>query len=447
MILVGILLCSITVWASSEEDSDEFYHCVSIEHINYHNTKDNPLYRASGYIRESNESFKCLQIKDSIDGYPVDAIEGHAFYGCPASEIIIPTSVKYILGSAFKYSSIKELTVPESVSYVDNWVAENCTYLKTLNWNTPLAKCIPTGAFASCTRLKQVNLSKGVEDIMDSAFVSCTSLEKIVLPETVKSIRDYSFSGCSSLKEIYIPTSVKNISGSAFSGDKKLVIKGNANSYAEYYAKANGIPFKEVGSAQKPITNRPLIKSAQVSGNTLKVSLFNKVPQATYTYYVMAYIYDLADKKEFDDCSVRKVRTSKTAVTMYNMPKGQYRIYCKSERNGKIGWSNDLWFTIKNQPVNTPVVKNVSVKGNTITVTMAVPKKSKGYDCILAKDWDGLPHEAAYTLKNQTAQKIVFKNVKPGTYYVTAHAFVREKINSGKKVFGDWAKYKKIIVK
>lgn len=70
-----------------------------------------------------------------------------------------------------------------------------------------------------------------------------------------------------------------------------------------------------------------------------------------------------------------------------------------------------------------------------------------GYDCVLAKRWNIIPEEKAYTIKNKRISTITFKNVKPGTYYVGAHSFVRENVMSGLKVFGEWSESKKIVVK
>jgi hypothetical protein len=54
------------------------------------------------------------------------------------------------------------------------------------------------------------------------------------------------FSCCTSLTSVDIPRSVTKIDHGAFDGCDKLVIKGYAGSYAEKYAKENGIPFEAI---------------------------------------------------------------------------------------------------------------------------------------------------------------------------------------------------------
>ena len=116
----------------------------------------------------------------------------------------------------------------------------------------------------------------------------------------------------------------------------------------------------------------------------------------------------------------------------------------------KYRYSNGVSFQVKTKAAAVPVLKTVKVKKNrNVTVTFSNPSKNRGYDCILAArlDNDGYPQEAAYTIKNQNKKTVTFTNVKPGTYYVMAHGYVREKKTTGRKVFSDWSSYKKIVIK
>lgn len=77
--------------------------------------------------------------------------------------------------------------------------------------------------------------------IASGAFADNNTLHSITLPNTLKVIGENAFSNCTSLKKVYIAPSTINISKNAFS--KNITIYGQSNSFAETYAKTNGIPF------------------------------------------------------------------------------------------------------------------------------------------------------------------------------------------------------------
>ena len=111
--------------------------------------------------------------------------------------------------------------------------------------------------------IKTVIIKNGVTSIGDGAFLGCKGLadEKgfvivrnvlydyvgkdvnVTIPNSVTSIRESAFSGCTSLTAITIPDSVTSIGNGAFYECTGLTISGKSGSYAETYAKENGIPF------------------------------------------------------------------------------------------------------------------------------------------------------------------------------------------------------------
>ena len=111
--------------------------------------------------------------------------------------------------------------------------------------------------------IKTVIIKNGVTSIGDGAFLGCKGLadEKgfvivrnvlydyvgkdvnVTIPDSVTSIRESAFSGCTSLTAITIPDSVTSIGNGAFYECTGLTISGKSGSYAETYAKENGIPF------------------------------------------------------------------------------------------------------------------------------------------------------------------------------------------------------------
>ena len=76
---------------------------------------------------------------------------------------------------------------------------------------------VPYKAFSNNSRLKTVNLAKGIEKIGTDAFSSCSNLTSIELPEGLTEIGDSAFSSCSNLKLKTLPSSVTKIVSYAFS--------------------------------------------------------------------------------------------------------------------------------------------------------------------------------------------------------------------------------------
>ena len=98
-------------------------------------------------------------------------------------------------------------------------------------------------AFNACENLTGITLPKSVTKIGDEAFRDCKSLTDITIPEGVTKIGVRAFAGCESLTGITIPASVKKIGANAFTRCDRLTIDAPAGSYAQSYAKENGIPF------------------------------------------------------------------------------------------------------------------------------------------------------------------------------------------------------------
>ena len=115
----------------------------------------------------------------------------------------------------------------------------------------------------------------------------------------------------------------------------------------------------------------------------------------------------------------------------------------------------EIMVTVKTSPVTgKPAVKSAKVSRQgtkrNVTVTFTVPKSCDGTDWVLAKkvsksdngSYTGVS-SYAYTKKNQTKTTVVFKNVKPGVYYLAGRAYVKGYAKSYTK----WSKIKKIVVK
>lgn len=221
------------------------------------------------------DAFYCCSSLTSImlpEG--LTSIDSGTFYGCSnLTSIAIPESVTSIGECAFwGCSSLTNITIPDSVTSIDDCTFENCTSLTSVEIPNSVTS-IGNYAFSSCISLTSIMIPNSVASIGEEAFSGCKSLASITIPAGVMSIGRLAFYNCESLTSITIPNSVTSIDYDAFSDcNSSLVIKGNANSEAERYAKDNNIIFKSVGYSVPVISAKSSynIKIVDNNGNPIK---------------------------------------------------------------------------------------------------------------------------------------------------------------------------------
>ena len=203
-----------------------------------------------------------------VDNCIVNIRSKELVVGCRTSVIPSDGSVTSIGPRAFSgCSGLTEITLPNSVTMLGSDAFSCCTGLTEISLPQGLDE-IANGAFSSCSALTRVTLPDGVTRIGDDAFNACVSLTEVTLPNSLRQISRYAFYGCSKLtfvkipdgvtqigacaflncaelKTAIVPASVVTIGDSAFDDCDNLTIYGVKGSYAETYAKENGIPFVE----------------------------------------------------------------------------------------------------------------------------------------------------------------------------------------------------------
>ena len=137
-----------------------------------------------------------LDVKKAIIREGVQHIGRNAFYTPLSSKkllqsVVLPQTLTSIGLGAFYHTEIESVVIPNGV------------------------KRISTLAFACCSKLKNVILPDGLEEIGGSAFMM-SGLEEIWIPDTVTSIEDSAFSS-SNLKSVHISNNVTSIGRYAFS--------------------------------------------------------------------------------------------------------------------------------------------------------------------------------------------------------------------------------------
>lgn len=239
----------------------------------------------------------CTELESVTLPNTITSIGFLAFDGCTALKSInIPNSVTHIDTSFDRCSSLTSITIPESVTYMESGAFNNCTELKTVQFNAINCRAnpyndlpffegcdnltnftfgesvqrIPKGLFNKIYSLASVTIPASVTSIEQKAFMNCNGLSSIIvapgnkvydsrdncnaiietesnkliagckgtkIPETVTSIDSYAFYNCSGLSSIDIPESVTSIGGYAFflcSGLKSITIPKNVTSIGAY---------------------------------------------------------------------------------------------------------------------------------------------------------------------------------------------------------------------
>ena len=120
---------------------------------------------------------------------------------------------------------------------------EGCTALRRVVLPESL-RAIGEMAFSGCVRLPSVVIPGGVARVGTLAFANCQALTHVRIEPGVKTLGPSCFSKCTGLTRVDIPSSVTSLAGGVFFGcGRQLTLYGAADSYAQKYAKFNGLAF------------------------------------------------------------------------------------------------------------------------------------------------------------------------------------------------------------
>lgn len=185
--------------------------------------------------------FGCKKLENIVIPNSVKIIEDYALADTGLKTITLPLELKSIGEGAFSSNAYLEtIVIPDSVKEVGVYAFTGCTMLR--NVTLPRGTKTFRIAFSKCTGLEEVFIPNTV-NYANSMFADCSSLRKVILEEGIKEVSTQMFYGCNNLLEIYIPASVTTIVG--LPNTKIVTIYGESGSYAEKYAKENGLDFKE----------------------------------------------------------------------------------------------------------------------------------------------------------------------------------------------------------
>lgn len=147
--------------------------------------------------------------------YPVIHLVGGLFNGAEIKSVTLPEGLTEIQGQVFRNTAITEIIIPSTVVRVGGSAFSGCKRLSKVVFLPKKMEIVDREAFAGCTSLTSVHLPASVERLGDGVFKE-SAVSDVVLPQNITSINSNMFEGCKSLKTLQVPTTVKTIEGGAF---------------------------------------------------------------------------------------------------------------------------------------------------------------------------------------------------------------------------------------
>lgn len=137
----------------------------------------------------------------------------------PTGDVVIPATFTYEgtnykvtnIGSFCDNKNITSVEIPSTVKKIEESAFANCTKLKSVKMSK--MDSIGIAAFKYCSSLKSVKMSK-MDSIGSGAFAYCSSLKEVYI--NAKTVGEEAFSRCSKLSKVTFGDNVKKIGGACF---------------------------------------------------------------------------------------------------------------------------------------------------------------------------------------------------------------------------------------
>ena len=245
----------------------------------------------------------CVKLENIVLPANLKSIEECTFYGCEnLKSVTIPDGVTSIGHDAFYFcKNLTDVDFSAGLTSIDEYAFGYCEGLKSVTFGSSLKKMgegafrwcknlesvtakgltqIPEYAFSGCVKLKTIEFSESLSRIDEYTFLDCKGLEKLSLSDSLKLVGEGAFKNCKRLAEVSVEGVSTKIGNQAFkSAAKDLVISATLGSYAESYAKKNGVSFSGSDSplsitklkvnklSSKPYTGKAVKQSVVIKNN------------------------------------------------------------------------------------------------------------------------------------------------------------------------------------
>lgn len=226
-----------------------FYECTNLETVTVPSTLNVVETWAMGF---------CKKLKTFYLPEGMKSLGSASFYYCNAlNNIDMPNTVTSVGTHCFRACfALDSIKLSSNLKLINYRVFDSCAFDGI---NIPVeVKSIEAEAFWNCNKLASINIPPNVTSIGDRAFNKCNKLASINIPPNVTSIGDEAFNNCTALKSAVMYDKVTAIGTNLFglpngSMNNNATIYAPESSYAERYAKDNGIDWKPIVTLNAPI--------------------------------------------------------------------------------------------------------------------------------------------------------------------------------------------------
>ena len=186
-----------------------------------------------------------VTVPSVLDGCPVRAIGGKAFYQTAVTEVALPESVTYIGERAFaECTSLVEFVFPDVIEDMGGAVFYGCTSLTTVTMPSTMYY-IPERTFYGCAALESGSMwmPNGVLSIGEEAFLGCASLTAMHIRDCTSIVEDRAFADCDELFLVSVDTESLYFGADVFAASPKVRLICYRGSKVAAYAETNGIDY------------------------------------------------------------------------------------------------------------------------------------------------------------------------------------------------------------
>lgn len=176
----------------------------------------------------SNAFYKCTSLSTFETPPHLEVIGDFAFAETSIEDFYFPPSLTHIGEEAFAGTPLTEANIPDSVYSIGIGAFRDCAFLEAIYLPTNrMYTSISDDLCKGCISLTEIDIPYPIVDIAACAFDGCSGLQSVTFGDgfaavDLKHIGDYAFADCTSLPEIDLTRTEAEFGIAVFEGDTAL---------------------------------------------------------------------------------------------------------------------------------------------------------------------------------------------------------------------------------